>query len=52
MTGFNAKRIFQREMVKTWQNALINPQWSKTQFCKKFFILSVDLMQNAFLSDE
>ena len=37
MTGFNAKRIFQREIVKTWQNALINPQWSKTQLWKKFF---------------
>ena len=37
MTGFHPKRIFQREMVKTRQNALINPKWSKTQFWKKLF---------------
>ena len=38
MTGFDAKRNFQREMVKTWQNALMNPQWSKTQFSRKSYI--------------
>ena len=40
MTGFDAKRIFQREMVKTWQNALTNPQWSKTQFSREFYSMT------------
>ena len=26
-SGFNAKRNFLLEMVKTWQIALFNPQW-------------------------
>ena len=30
MSGFDAKRIFQREMVKISENAVVN---SKTAFC-------------------
>ena len=26
MSGFDAKRIFQREMVKIWKNAFVNPK--------------------------
>ena len=38
MSGFDAKRIFQREMVKILKNAVFNPQWSKTQFSRKSYI--------------
>ena len=30
MSGFDVKRIFQREMVKISENAVVNP---KTAFC-------------------
>ena len=33
--GFDAKRIFQREMVKSWQNAFFNLKWRKTHFSRK-----------------
>ena len=35
MSGFDAKRIFQREMVKSWQNAVFNLKWRKTHFSRK-----------------
>ena len=38
MTGFNAKPISQRELVKILRNAVFNPQWSKTQFSRKSYI--------------
>ena len=35
MSGFDAKHIFLQEMVKIWQNAVLNPKWSKIQFSRK-----------------
>ena len=35
ISEFDAKRIFYREMIKTWQNAVLNPQCNKTQFLRK-----------------
>ena len=48
MSGFDAKRIFQREMVKIWKNAFVNPKWSKTKFSAKTCIPWGTLMQKAF----
>ena len=38
MSGFDAKRISQPEMVTMFKVAVFNPQWSKTQFSRKSFI--------------
>ena len=38
MSGFDAKRISQREMVTIFKDAVFNPQWSKTQFSRKSYI--------------
>ena len=35
MAGFNIKRIFQQEMMKTWQNAFSNPKLTKDTFQEK-----------------
>ena len=35
MSGFDAKRIFQREMVKSLQKAVFNLKWRKTHFSRK-----------------
>ena len=46
MSGFNVKRIFQQEKMKTWQNAVLKLQWSKTRFLRKICLPSGNLMQN------
>ena len=38
ISEFDAKRIFKRKMVITWQNAILNPQCTETQFLRKSFI--------------
>ena len=35
MSGFNVKRIFQQEMIKTLQNAVLNPKLKKHTFREK-----------------
>ena len=51
MTGFDAKRNFQREMVKSWRKAVFNlKKQIKTHFSRKSCIPRVYLMQNAFFS--
>ena len=59
ITGFDAKRILQQnlvkiwqkcisqtEMVKTWQNAVLKLQWSKAHFLRKSCIPLENLVQN------
>ena len=51
MTGFDAERNFQREMVKSWRKAVFNlKKQIKTHFSRKSCIPRVYLMQNAFFS--
>ena len=40
MSGFDAKRIFQREMVKILKNAVLNPHWRKTVFKKELYCMT------------
>ena len=52
MSIFDAKPIFQRELVKIWRNAVFNLPWWKTQFSRKSFNSRVDLMSHAFFREK
>ena len=41
MSGFDAKRIFQQEMVKILKNAVFNPHWRKTVYKKELYCMTV-----------
>ena len=40
ISGFDTKAIFQREMVKIWQNAVFNAKSRKTVFRKELYSIS------------